>query len=158
MDNDTQMSEFIEEARDLLGSMRTENKMSSAITKLHEKQLEMYGEKIDKSIESTERRLDGLRQFVVGIVFVVVAAGLGGGAAIAVRPTSADIVEVLKERDCASKDDVIISTDLLIEGILDVIESKTSLTHEESRKEKADIKLRSNKGITGYKSRSVKKQ
>jgi len=165
MNNDRQMSEFLKRGNELLAKIDAKHERDIITQEMHEAQLNMYKElfrrdreAISDSIALAERRWNGMRNFVVAIVCVVLSGGWIAGDAIHDRPTNDDIVDILSKRDCASKSDVARSIEVVVDDVIDIIEMETDLTHEDARKEKIDTKLRASKEITGYKSRSVKKQ
>lgn len=96
-DTEAKMSDFLSDARELIGEMKSQNQ-------LQKQQLEMYKERQERNEEMLQRQYDlhearwkGIRQMIIGVAGVLITFLITSGIAIEKRPTEEEVKKQLEE-------------------------------------------------------------
>ena len=169
MDNNKEMSEYIEKFEELYKKMEASNIRSIATHEMHEEQLKLYRNLVVDNIELNDKRWNdnvgisdkrwsGMRQSFIAITCVILLSALGGGVAIDRSVTEKELEEEFKQKGYTTKDETLRGFGSVTNDFYEYFELKGEMTHEEAEEAKGESRKNILREIMpDYKSRSPQK-
>ena len=151
MNTSTEMSEFIEESRELLNKMSKFHEKNELNNEFNQQQLNSYKEMVSDSIDLAERRWNNMRQLVFAIVAIFLATGFTGGVSLSKRPTTQEVRDKY-----ATKEEMLRSFGVATENVYEVFEDTGVLTTDQACEQAKEARMDILQEIDPYISRSLK--